>query len=148
MSKTAARLLFAIVSPFAMAEMACADDPSSDGSDTQDDHGQSDGDADGDTDAVSDCDTDADQDYTGTTCYVDGAAGDDSRSGLSEAEATRSQSAVDPSCTVVRFKRGRPSGRGNILGENSRMKRELKIRPEVRLREGIRKMIAYDKGVH
>lgn len=41
-----------------------------------------------------------------TTCYVDSVNGDDANDGLSEAAPVKSQPAVDPSCTVVRFKRG------------------------------------------
>ncbi len=41
-----------------------------------------------------------------TTCYVDSVNGDDANDGLSEATAVKSQSAIDSSCTVVRFKRG------------------------------------------
>lgn len=40
------------------------------------------------------------------TCYVDGAAGDDTRPGTSEADAVKSPSKVPTSCTVVKFKRG------------------------------------------
>jgi hypothetical protein len=41
-----------------------------------------------------------------TTCYVDSRNGNDENDGLSEASPVKSQSAIDPSCTVVRFKRG------------------------------------------
>jgi hypothetical protein len=40
------------------------------------------------------------------TCYVDSVNGDDANNGLSEATPVKSQSAIDSSCTVVRFKRG------------------------------------------
>jgi parallel beta-helix repeat protein len=40
------------------------------------------------------------------TCYVDSVAGDDTQSGLSEAEAVKTQGKVGKSCTAVRFKRG------------------------------------------
>jgi hypothetical protein len=40
------------------------------------------------------------------TCYVDSRSGNDANNGLSDAYPVRSQSAIDPSCTVVRFKRG------------------------------------------
>jgi hypothetical protein len=40
------------------------------------------------------------------TCYVDSVNGNDENDGLSEASPVKSQSAIDPSCTVVRFKRG------------------------------------------
>jgi hypothetical protein len=40
------------------------------------------------------------------TCYVDSENGTDDNDGLSEASPVKSQSAIDSSCTVVRFKRG------------------------------------------
>jgi hypothetical protein len=40
------------------------------------------------------------------TCYVDSVNGNDANDGLSEAYPVKSQSAIDPACTVVRFKRG------------------------------------------
>ena len=40
------------------------------------------------------------------TCYVDSVNGNDENDGLSEASPVKSQSAIDPGCTVVRFKRG------------------------------------------
>jgi len=40
------------------------------------------------------------------TCYVDSVNGNDANDGLSEAYPVKSQSAIDPGCTVVRFKRG------------------------------------------
>jgi MYXO-CTERM domain-containing protein len=40
------------------------------------------------------------------TCYVDSADGSDGQSGLSEAEAVKSQANLGSTCTVVRFKRG------------------------------------------
>ena len=40
------------------------------------------------------------------TCYVDSVNGNDMNNGLSEAYPVKSQSAIDTSCTVVRFKRG------------------------------------------
>jgi hypothetical protein len=40
------------------------------------------------------------------TCYVDSVNGNDYNDGLSEAFPVKSQSAIDSSCTVVRFKRG------------------------------------------
>jgi MYXO-CTERM domain-containing protein len=50
-------------------------------------------------------------------CFVDGVAGDDTKSGLSEAEAVKSPSKIPSSCTVARFKRGSvfniPAGRSN-----------------------------------
>jgi hypothetical protein len=39
-------------------------------------------------------------------CYVDSQNGDDSRSGLSEAEAVRSQASIASTCTTARYKRG------------------------------------------
>lgn len=44
--------------------------------------------------------------YGEKTCYVDSVNGDDANDGLSEAYPVRSQSAIHPDCTVVRFKRG------------------------------------------
>ena len=41
-----------------------------------------------------------------TTCYVDSVNGNDENDGLSEEFPVKSQSAIDSSCTVVRFKRG------------------------------------------
>jgi hypothetical protein len=41
-----------------------------------------------------------------TTCYVDGVNGDDANDGLSELTPVKSQSAIRPVCTVVRFRRG------------------------------------------
>jgi hypothetical protein len=41
-----------------------------------------------------------------TTCYVDSVDGNDANDGLSAASPVKSQSAIDPGCTVVRFKRG------------------------------------------
>jgi hypothetical protein len=52
------------------------------------------------------CEPDTDYDAQGVTCYVDSQNGDDTRSGLSEAEAVRSQSAIGATCTVVRYRRG------------------------------------------
>jgi hypothetical protein len=40
------------------------------------------------------------------TCYVDSANGNDENDGLSEEFPVKSQSAIDSSCTIVRFKRG------------------------------------------
>ena len=40
------------------------------------------------------------------TCYVDSVQGDDTKSGLSEAEAIKSQAKIDKTCTVVKYKRG------------------------------------------
>jgi MYXO-CTERM domain-containing protein len=40
------------------------------------------------------------------TCYIDSVGGDDSKSGLAEAEAVKSQAKIGSSCTVARFKRG------------------------------------------
>ncbi len=40
------------------------------------------------------------------TCYVDSVNGNDGNDGLSEEFPVKSQSAIDPGCTVVRFKRG------------------------------------------
>ena len=40
------------------------------------------------------------------TCYVDSVNGNDANDGLSKAFPVKSQSAIDPACTVVRFKRG------------------------------------------
>jgi hypothetical protein len=40
------------------------------------------------------------------TCYVDSVNGNDANDGLSEAYPVKSQSAIGPACTVVRFKRG------------------------------------------
>ncbi len=41
-----------------------------------------------------------------TTCYVDSVNGNDANDGLSESTPVKSQSAINSSCTVVRFKRG------------------------------------------
>jgi hypothetical protein len=41
-----------------------------------------------------------------TTCYVDSVNGNDGNDGLSEAFPVKSQSAIDRTCTIVRFKRG------------------------------------------
>ena len=41
-----------------------------------------------------------------TTCYVDSVNGNDGNDGLSEENPVRSQSALDPRCSVIRFKRG------------------------------------------
>jgi MYXO-CTERM domain-containing protein len=40
------------------------------------------------------------------TCYVDSVAGDDTKSGLTEAEAVQSRSKIPTTCTIVKFKRG------------------------------------------
>jgi MYXO-CTERM domain-containing protein len=40
------------------------------------------------------------------TCYVDSVAGDDTKSGLSEAEARASWSKIPSTCTIVKYKRG------------------------------------------
>ena len=40
------------------------------------------------------------------TCYVDSVNGDDTRSGLSEATAVKSQAKIGSTCNTVRFKRG------------------------------------------
>ncbi len=78
---------------------------------------------DADTGADTDWDTDSniaafvDDDYVAcvaedtydegeTTCYVDSVNGSDANDGLSEAPPVKSQSAIDFTCTVVRFKRG------------------------------------------
>lgn len=45
-------------------------------------------------------------DIGATTCYVDGMNGNDANDGLSEDYPVKSQSAIKPQCTVVRFKRG------------------------------------------
>jgi MYXO-CTERM domain-containing protein len=39
-------------------------------------------------------------------CFVDSVNGDDMQSGLSEAEAVKSQSKIGTTCTIVRYKRG------------------------------------------
>lgn len=39
-------------------------------------------------------------------CYVDSNNGDDSKSGQSEAEAVKTQTAIDSGCTTIRYKRG------------------------------------------
>ncbi len=41
-----------------------------------------------------------------TICYVDSVAGDDTKSGLSEAEAVQSRAKIPSSCATVKFKRG------------------------------------------
>jgi MYXO-CTERM domain-containing protein len=50
-------------------------------------------------------------------CFVDSVAGDDTKSGLSEAEAVKSPSKIPSSCTTAKFKRGSvfdvPAGRSN-----------------------------------
>ena len=50
-------------------------------------------------------------------CFVDSVAGDDGKSGLSEAEAVRSLSKIPSACTTAKFKRGSvfniPSGSKN-----------------------------------
>ena len=45
-------------------------------------------------------------DKDGVSCYVDSADGDDSKSGLSPAEAVKSQAKIGATCTAVYFKRG------------------------------------------
>ena len=50
-------------------------------------------------------------------CFVDSVAGDDSKSGLSEADAVKSVSKIPSSCTTAKFKRGSvfnvPAGRSS-----------------------------------
>jgi hypothetical protein len=62
-------------------------------------------------------------------CFVDSVAGDDTKSGLSEAEAVKSPSKIPSSCTVAKFKRGSvfniPAGRSNY-GVNLTTNRNLK----------------------
>jgi MYXO-CTERM domain-containing protein len=62
-----------------------------------------------------------------TTCYVDSVAGDDTKSGLSEAEATQSRNKIASTCTTVKFKRGSvfevPAGEQIItMGYTSKIK--------------------------
>jgi hypothetical protein len=59
-----------------------------------------------DTDDFISCIVDDTYDQGETTCYVDSVNGDDANDGLSAASPVKSQSAIDPGCTVVRFKRG------------------------------------------
>ena len=63
-------------------------------------------------------------------CFVDGVAGDDTKSGLSEADAVKSPSKIPSSCTTAKFKRGSvfavPSGRSNY-GVNLMSNRNLKV---------------------
>jgi MYXO-CTERM domain-containing protein len=40
------------------------------------------------------------------SCYIDSVSGDDTKSGLSEADAVKSQAKIPTTCTVVRYKRG------------------------------------------
>jgi MYXO-CTERM domain-containing protein len=54
------------------------------------------------------------------TCYVDSAGGDDGNSGLSEAEAVRSQAKIGQTCTIVRFKRG------SVFGEALKITTKVK----------------------
>jgi MYXO-CTERM domain-containing protein len=44
--------------------------------------------------------------YAQVTCYVDSVAGDNTMSGLSEAEAVQSRDKIPSTCTIVKFKRG------------------------------------------
>jgi hypothetical protein len=61
-------------------------------------------------------------------CFVDSVAGNDTKSGLSEAEAIQSLAKIPSSCTTVKFKRGSvfniPAGSGkyavNLMGRRSR----------------------------
>jgi MYXO-CTERM domain-containing protein len=63
-------------------------------------------------------------------CFVDSVAGDDSKSGLSEAEAVKSTSKIPSTCTTAKFKRGSvfniPAGRSNY-GVNLTSNRNLKV---------------------
>ncbi|MDM7996693.1 MAG: right-handed parallel beta-helix repeat-containing protein [Acidobacteriota bacterium] len=52
------------------------------------------------------CATEDTYDIGATTCYVDSRNGNDANDGLSEDRPVRSQAAINPLCTVVRFKRG------------------------------------------
>jgi len=62
-----------------------------------------------------------------TTCYVDSVAGDDTKSGLSEEEATQSRTKIASTCTTVKFKRGSvfevPAGEQIVtMGYSSKLK--------------------------
>ena len=62
-----------------------------------------------------------------TTCYVDSVAGDDTKSGLSEDEATQSRNKIASTCSTVKFKRGSvfqvPAGEQIVtMGYNSKLK--------------------------
>jgi hypothetical protein len=59
-----------------------------------------------DTDNYLVCTPEDTYDEGAITCYVDSLNGNDENDGLSEASPVKSQSAIDPGCTVVRFKRG------------------------------------------
>lgn len=54
-------------------------------------------------------------------CYVDSQNGDDMKSGLSEAEAVKSQSAIGSNCTVIQYKRG------SVFNEALNLTRNAKV---------------------
>jgi parallel beta-helix repeat protein len=56
------------------------------------------------------------------TCYVDGVLGDDTKSGLSEAEAVQTQAKIPKTCTAVRFKRGSVFNEAVQIGYTSKIK--------------------------
>lgn len=59
-----------------------------------------------DTNDYSICVPQDNYDQGATVCYVDSVNGNDANDGLLEATPVKSQSAIAPGCTVVRFKRG------------------------------------------
>jgi MYXO-CTERM domain-containing protein len=63
-------------------------------------------------------------------CFVDSVAGDDTKSGLTEADAVKSTSKIPSSCTVAKFKRGSvfnvAAGRSSY-GVNLTSNRNLKV---------------------
>ena len=58
------------------------------------------------TDGYLTCEEEDNYDEGETPCYVDSVNGNDANDSLSDATPVKSQSAIDDSCTVVRFKRG------------------------------------------
>jgi MYXO-CTERM domain-containing protein len=54
------------------------------------------------------------------TCYVDSVSGNDALSGLSEAEAVKSQAKIGSTCTIARFKRG------SVFGEALKIATKVK----------------------
>ena len=56
------------------------------------------------------------------TCYVDSVLGDDTKDGLSEANAVKTQGKVGKTCTAVRFKRGSEFNEPVQIGYTSKIK--------------------------
>ncbi len=106
-------LLFLVAGMLAVATWGCSGGSSGDGTGVYT-GGETDSDTDVDddtytlayTDDYITCVAEDTYDEGETTCYVDSVNGNDANDGLSEASPVKSQSAIDPSCTVVRFKRG------------------------------------------